>query len=221
MEHAIKIILDSTILLQLISVSIGASRENKQEPQKRLFYYLSFYLSIEIIAYITILYGVENNQWLYNILGLVEVWALFNILSYYTKPRMKKLLKVLMMACYGIIIINALVYSDPFILGYYNYGFAIYSTVLCGVGMTILFGLLQSDDVLEIHRSFGFWLIIGLLFFHLCRLPIVIIGNIYYSVFTKDNPVILIEPFSFILMHICFIIGFIWSKDQNYSSTLS
>ena len=221
MQSLITTILDSTLIVEVLAVIIASLKcsNTNEKPQRRLLIYMGLFLIVEIIAFTMNKLNVPNNQWLYNLFGVIEVWLLFSIINTYITKSYKRIIKFLLILSYIAIIINALFFSTPFLMEYFNYGFAIYSALICIACFMLLYDLLRSDDVLEIHRHFSFWFVLGVVIYNLCKMPLAIISNIYQELFTYDSPVILIQPISFLLMYVCFIIGYLWSKDTNYSST--
>jgi len=217
MSTTISYILDSILILESIAFIVAGVKQiqSTEDPKKRLFFYLGLTLMVELSGFFMNKWGVSNNQWLYNFYEIIEVWLLFSILIFYVNHRKQHMIRVLMIMSYLAIGINAIFFAKPLFLQYYNYGFSIYSLLISVGGLIVLYDILISDRVLQIHRLFSFWFIIGVLFYSLCRLPLAIISNIYQDLFTSKSIVILIQPFSSILKLTCFIIGYLWSKDQS------
>jgi len=113
MENLIVYILDGTLLVEVLTVIIAATRINVGEtkPRKLVFNYITLYLLIEIIAFTMNKWGVESNQWLYNIFGIIEVWILFAVLRYYAGQVHKKYIKGLMILSYLATSIMVLLYT--------------------------------------------------------------------------------------------------------------
>ena len=58
--------------------------------------------------------------------------------------------------------------------------------------------------------------VLGLLFFHLCNLPVTVVMTDLFEIGNVDN-ILIVQSIAAIAMYSFFIIGFIWSrKEYNY-----
>ncbi|WP_165605831.1 hypothetical protein [Flavivirga aquatica] len=76
--------------------------------------------------------------------------------------------------------------------------------------------ILNTNKVLYVDKNLLFWISIGLLLYHIGKIPTRIMRNYYEEIPNFEN-IFIAESILSIIMNICFIIGFICSeKDKQY-----
>ncbi len=104
-------------------------------------------------------------------------------------------------------------HDDATFSNYFAFGVVLTVVLSC----MYFFEILNSDKVENFKKSCFFWYILGIMVFHIPMLPFMA----SFQFFLNFNSSFLVFDFILfllnLLMHLCFIIGFIWSeKKYNY-----
>ncbi len=176
--------------------------------------------SFLIVIYVGLVYGVEffglrieNNQWLYNLLGFSELLLVATTFYLTTKEGVsKKIILVLTFICAVFLLCDSLFITQSF-YKYLSYAFGFVSLGISTMCLIYLFELTRTEKVLYQGRTLLYWVSIGLLVYHLCNLPITVLSNKLIEI-GNSEALLSIQSISCIVMYSCFIIGFIWSKRK-------
>jgi len=180
-------------------------------PAKLIPVYLSFVFCIEVVAL-----GLAFDQWMYNLLGLIEL-VIFAYIFYFTTKRgnSKKIILISFLISVILILVDALIITETFYTFLSNaFGFvSLGISIMCFV---FLLELAKSDKVIYQNRILLYWVVLGLLIFHLCNLPVTVLTNDLFEIGNVEN-ILIIQSIAVIAMYSCYIIGFIWGqKEYNY-----
>ena len=98
----------------------------------------------------------------------------------------------------------------------FTYVFVVGVLIILLLSFLYLFEIFNSKMILNFKRSIYFWFVIGILIFHVSFLPFMF-ASLFFLLennYTIFNLVLFVLN---LLMHSCFVIGFIWSeKKYNY-----
>lgn len=75
--------------------------------------------------------------------------------------------------------------------------------------------ILTTSKILVIQHDILFWISVGLLLFYVGYLPIKFIRSYFADIGDMYNTLKVMQWFLIIIMHTCFIIGFIWTKKKS------
>ncbi|WP_132065776.1 hypothetical protein [Aquimarina spinulae] len=179
----------------------------------KYFIFLLWYVAInEIIG----LY-IRSENWdnvllinIYNVINFTYILILYR--SYLNEKKSKKIALILCITYLIIFIINGF-YENYFIkfqsIPYIIAAFAVIITI------SLYFReILNSEKVLNAKRNLLFWISVGLLIYFVGNIPFRILRN-YYNELTDATILFLVNFTLTVIMNICFIIGFIWSKKKQ------
>lgn len=150
-------------------------------------------------------------------------------------------LYILMSFCYYIILLKLLLVKTRnrqiafisvivFLTSYFTYFIFVQKnlaspfTYVFGIGVLLvlilsilyLLEIFNSDKILNFKKSIYFWFILGILVFHVSFLPYMLSSLFFLFEYNMTTFVIVLFILN-LLMHICFLIGFICSsKEHNY-----
>ena len=97
----------------------------------------------------------------------------------------------------------------------FTYVFVVGVLIILLLSFLYLFEILNSKMILNFKRSIYFWFVIGILIFHVSFLPFMVASLFFLLKYDKILDYVLFVLN--LLMHSCFVIGFIWSeKKYNY-----
>lgn len=221
------ILITSFELLAAFSGFYHLSKKNESRLRP-LVYFLVITVFVEAVGSYRNFYGkldfvdaligtkFENNLWLYN--GYVIV-SLFFFLSFYrsilSNLRNKKLLKILLLT--SILVIGLDLYYSGSKYFETNLGYSFIWTTFCVFICVALYfyEVLMSDKVLNFYNSSLFYISIGLLIWWLVLPPMIV----YMPYYIEINPDVvrirtLIFLFSNIILYSCYVIGFLWGKEE-------
>jgi hypothetical protein len=158
--------------------------------------------------------GVDNTL-LYNIYYLVYFFFLFFLFKTYVKEKRHKKWIALFFIIYLVsFIINGFnqdylkeIQVTPYIIG----------GSLVIVSIIFYFSeILNTNKVLYVSKNLLFWVSVGLLLMFSGTIPLRFITNYWNEdVYDNDSLIKLLSFILFIIMYICFIIGFIRSEKDN------
>lgn len=162
--------------------------------------------------------GFERNYWLYNlfnILGIV-VFVLFFSRQLENK-KLSRLFRVLIIVFAVTALINLAV-SDVFFKAYAAFTSIVGTFILLLVIISYYIEMMSSDKILNFYKRLGFYVSIGVFFWHLVVTPLFI----YSRYFTMESPDFvslhsLILLIANIFMYTCFTIGFVVCSRENNS----
>lgn len=211
-------LLDSVFFLELLCAIIASICFFKYNSTslKFVLIYLWLVCITEFSAkYLTL--QLPNNVLLYNFLSLIE----FCIFSYIFYKELKIIFfrKVIFISVF---IFSICLFIDIFYTGnpvesFLSLAYGCSSILLSLYCCFYFYYVAQTEKILNLYQILFSWICIGLLVYHLCNLPITVLSNQLHSINENDN-LLSILALSGMLMYICFITGFLWSKKEyNYS----
>ncbi len=220
-------------LLELIAFlsSIYYYRKSNDKFSLILVCYLAFTVFVEIIgwynyfindfSFLNSLKGTvfEQNYWLYNIQLLISMIFYVTYFKLYLKSKnLKRVLNVLLVL-FVLTSVLYLVFSGIYFVAFSPF------TVIVGtllIFLSIFFyylELLNSNEILRVHKTLPFYVSVAALIFHLCTTPLFIYST-YFS--ESHNPeffnlyIQVIFSCNFI-MYSLYIIGFfICARNKNH-----
>jgi len=201
---------ESVLYLEWIAMLFGLIFLKKywKAPVRLVPLYLICVVTIEYIAF-----DLSNDQWLYNLLGILELL----IFSYVFYSSVKGIgsKKIILAACFcGILFLLVdIFFITKTFFTFLSYAFGIISLALSLMCFVYLFEMTRSEKVLHQNRVLLYWIVIGLLTFHLCNLPVTVLTNQLLEIGNVQN-ILEIQNVAGIAMYICFIIGFIWTQER-------
>lgn len=192
-------------------------KKYKDQSTRWILLNLWFVVIVELCAMQLRKYNLAN-QWLYNILGVLEI-VVFQYIFYResTSSIAKRIIKCSAIVSIIAVIVEGLIYSKQPFLSFLNYSFAISSFLIAVSALLYLRQVVRTEKILYLKSVLLFWISIGLLFYHICNLPITVLSNVLLDLDVDTYGLLLIQAFAGILMYVCFILGFIWSK-KKYNS---
>jgi len=211
----IQIIRDLTVYSEYASAIIGIIfyYKYKNTPLK---YFAILLVYVGLNEYLGLQFkenGIRYNKIIYNIYNVINFTYLFILYKNYLKNKNRK----------RIILCFIIIYIISFIInGFFQNYIKQSQTVPYIIGSVFLvisvifyfIEILNSEKVLKVNRNLLFWISIGFFLFHIGIIPFRIIVN-SFSNSTALNYLFLIKFILVMVMNICFIIGFIWSKKEQ------
>jgi len=203
--------------LPFLSLFICLAYYIKNRNKNWCLYFLGYLLSIVLIDFVAsiILKKGGTTLVLYNCIILFEFNLLFLFfLKLVTRKSSLKVIKT----CF--VIFNLMYFLSIFYYGISNI-YSIYNTMAALLGAALIGSIciiylrefLLSNKVINYKKDATFWVTIGLLIYYIGGMPFTAIIN-----HMKDIPEVidlfLIMNGLTIFMHLCFIIGFIWSWKE-------
>ncbi len=207
-----------TTYLALLSAIPGVFFYNKlpNNKAKSLLYFIWLAFIIDYI-------GTNINDWT----GIVNfpIYNFYILISftYYIVLLKLLLIKIRNQRIASVsLIIYVLFYGFNFLFVQRNlaspftYVFVVGVLIILLLSFLYLFEILNSKMILNFKRSIYFWFVIGILIFHVSFLPFMF-TSMFFLLENNDAVFNLVLFVLNLLMHSCFIIGFIWSeKKYNY-----
>jgi hypothetical protein len=98
----------------------------------------------------------------------------------------------------------------------FTYVYAVGVVIILVLSCLYLLEILNSEMILNFKRSIYFWFVLGILIFHVSFLPFMF-ASLFFLLENNDAILVYVLFALNLLMHSCFLIGFIWSeKRYNY-----
>ncbi|MFT6333713.1 MAG: hypothetical protein ACI86M_002557 [Saprospiraceae bacterium] len=186
------------------------SKKYWNSPSMYILIYLFIFFLLDSLAGLVF---CTNNQWLYNLLSFFEVFILSLVFYRSTiKILHKRAIGVLFILSLSMVVIDGFFITESF-LGYLSYGFGLSSISIAIMCFIYLNAIARTEKILNVSRILLFWVVVGLLFYHLCVLPITVMVNQLDDIGNTEN-LLLIQSLSSIVMYVSFIIGFIWTQKE-------
>lgn len=206
----IEILANAVIPLEIAALLVGILSMNKYRstPTKYFLFYLLLVVGIELTAGY-----VAYNQWLYNILGLSEILIL--VLVFYNSllsNKFKRIIVALLIVVLLAAILEIIFVSDS-IADYLNFSMGLSSISIAVMCFIYLNDVARTEKILNLSRILLFWIVVGLLVYHLCVLPFTVMVHQLPEIGNTQN-LITIQYLASIVMYSCFIIGFIWTQKK-------
>lgn len=203
-------------LIYAISILVGLFSYKKLSHNKYLKYFIYFLIYTffsEVVGLYLGRYLVVPNNIVYNTWQIVNfLFFSFFFLSRITGKKKRLFIKLLVFIFITVTLINVIFfghYVKHLLLN--NAIFAKFLVVILTI--TYFIEVLESDDVLNIKNSLFFWIALGEFLYNLGFLPafalfkfITVFGMFQYITFILN-----------IIMHSCYITGFIISKKEYNS----
>lgn len=167
-------------------------------------------LLTELVAYYIGVVHKKNSFYVFNSWNFVNSYFyLFFFLGIIKNSYKRNLIKILILV-YTLISILDIVFFTDFLTKSLNNNIIIASFILVITIVIYYSELLQNDIILNLKYSIFFWISIGVLFFNIGFIPVIVFAEyISYSGVFRYITIALN-----IIMNLCFIIGFIVSKKQ-------
>lgn len=201
------------VLIYLISVGVALAHYKKIKGTKMMYflYILLLGLMAESAGYYVGYYADHKNTFpIYSVYKLLSMSIYFFLFRSYVQNKTKK--KIILGLYISLVIVgifNAIFVYPSFLV--YHLNTWIYGSICFLIVIIIyLFDLLKTDVILNIKNVLLFWVSIGNLLFIIGFLPVFALSTYFnyngiwdYTVFSLN-----------VLMHTCFIIGFLISKKE-------
>lgn len=198
-------------LITAITATIYYSKYN--EGVIKYFLVILWYTVInEFFAFFIKKTGVEYTIIYYNIYHLINFSFLFLLFKYYIKKKLHK--RIVQFGFYAYLLsffIN--MYFENYIYRIQTIPFFIASAFIITSIIFYFSQILKSDEVLYIKNNLLFYISIGYFFYLVGNIPIRIVRNYFYEIPNLEY-ILNVGSILSILMNICFIIGFVWSKKK-------
>ncbi len=200
-------------LIYAISIFFGLIYKRKFSQNKYLNYFIYFliytFISESIGTYLAYYLKVSTNI-VYNTWQIVNfLFFSFFFLSRIASKKKRLFIKLLVIGFITITLINVIFfghYVQHLLLN--NVIFAKFLVVILTI--TYFIEVLESDEVLNIKHSLFFWIALGEFLYNLGFLPAIALFK-FITVFGMFQYITFILN---IIMHLCFITGFIISKKE-------
>ena len=175
--------------------------------------YLFCVVFIEFLGLI-FMYKEISNVFLYNILGGIE----FSIFTYifYSKITNKKYRLIIG----GLLIFSLLIFTTELLLvndptkSFMNLSFGVASIMIVMMCCLYIHNIAQTPDVVNLSLIPLMWICFGLLFYHLCALPITALANNINKI-DMDDKLLVIQAIPSIIMYTSFILAYIWTHQKS------
>ncbi len=202
--------------------------KNKNSKLRYFVYYLVLTVCLDALGTYTSLYNTfdflkpiqdtifRENFWLYNI---YVIGSLFFYIIFYKRilknKRLKKVLSILLVISIFIVCFNLFKGGIKFFETNLKYNF-IWTTFSVFVCVALYFyEVLISDDILIFYKSSLFYISIGLLLWWLVLPPMIFYMPYYKEIYPE---VVQVRGVIMLVLNIylygCYIIGFLWGKEQ-------
>ena len=200
-------------LIYSISILVGLFNFKKfshNKPLKFFLFFLIYTLVSEIIgAYLGKILVVKNNV-IYNSWNIVNMLFVSYLLLSQITNKFKRIIIYLLVAIFIIItFVNVLFYAGIFeyLLSRNN---LLAKTLVVVVVIIYFTEVLENDKILNFKNSLFFWIAFGIFLYNIAFLPAIALFK-YTSVYGMFQYITLGLN---IIMHSCFIMGFIISKKE-------
>lgn len=207
-----------TTYLALLSAIPGVFFYNKlpNNKAKSLLYFIWLAFIIDYI-------GTNFNNWTGKVNYPIYNFYILISFTYYIVLLKLLLIKIRNQRIASVsLIIYVLFYGFNFLFVQRNlaspftYVFVVGVLIILLLSFLYLFEILNSKMILNFKRSIYFWFVIGILIFHVSFLPFMF-ASLFFLLENNDAIFNLVLFVLNLLMHSCFVIGFIWSeKKYNY-----
>ncbi len=180
----------------------------------KFFSFLLWYTFLnELFGIFFIDYISRYNAIIYNLYHVINFVLLFIIYKSFIKQKKYKFCVSLFIVIYLVtFLVNA--FYENYLTEFQTVPHIVASALIL-ICITFYFAeLLKSIKVLHTNRNLMFWISIGLLIFFVGNIPFRIARN-YYGDKTDISILFVINIILTIVMNVCFIIGFIWSKKKQ------
>lgn len=201
------------IIIYGISVIVGLLTYSKYAHKTALKVFLGFLIYSLLTELLGTYLGrilVVNNNYVYNIWNIVAFffYAYF-VLSSVKERKRRIFIKLLVGIFFIVTFINIVFYAG--LIKYILVRNNVFAKSLIVIMILIYFiELLQSDEILNIKKSLFFWICLGVFLYNLVFLPAM--SLVWYTSFFGMFAYIVLGLN--IIMHFCFITGFIASKKE-------
>ncbi len=213
--------ISNLFLILTAIVSLIYYKKYKNTPLKYIVYYLWYAVLLEVGA--NVLRNVLGmyNAWWYNIgINIELVFYLVIFYQYISNKKTKKLILIGGVFYESFFLINYLFLSESWNT-YQVFPFTFAGLVLIIAIFMFFLEMFQSDKVLYIGKYLIFWIGLGLLFYNVIPMPL-LIGKYFYLEKNYSSSIIVfingIQYVGNLLMYVSFIYGFIWSSMTYKSS---
>ncbi|SEL22222.1 hypothetical protein SAMN04487910_2066 [Aquimarina amphilecti] len=181
----------------------------------KYFIYLLWYIVFnELLGYYIRSLDLKNAI-IHNIYNLVNFTYLLLLYRHHFKNKKNKKAAVIFIVLYILtFIING--FFENYLIEHQRFPYIIAAIFLVITILLYFFEILNSEQVLHAKKNLLIWISFGLLIYFVGNLPFRILRN-YYLELTDATIHFLVIFTLTVIMHFCFIIGFIWSnRKQQY-----
>lgn len=201
------------VIIYGVSIGIGLLTYSKYAHKTELKVFLGFL----IYSFLTELMGaylgrvlVVNNNYVYNIWNIINFFFYAYFVLSRLSERKKRLFIYFLIGIFFIVtFINVVFYAG--ITRWVLVKNSIFAKTLVAIMIIVyLIELLQSDEILNFKKSLFFWVCVGVFLMNLVQLPVLKLT--YFISFEGAYRYIILGLN--IIMHLCFITGFIVSKKE-------
>ena len=173
-----------------------------------IFLFCMFFF--DVIGLVFFKYGLNNA--FYNLMVLLEFNVLFLFYRDISQNKLTKKVIIILTILYNLILLfSSIFYGIAVFSTKYNTIAPVFGAIFIGIVLMLyLREFLLSEKVLNYKKNVFFWITTGLLLYYIGTMPLTAIvnflktGNVFLSLYK-------IQHFLTIVMHICFLIGLIWS----------
>jgi hypothetical protein len=168
------------------------------------------FLGLYIKTYIS-----ENNIIIYNIFHFINFTYLFLLFrQYVTHPSQKRWIFFFIIIYILSFIIN--MFFENYFKEIQTIPYLIASVFLISSIVFYFLAILNTDKILYVSKNLLFWISVGLLIYFVGNIPFRVIRNFNNEISNIDS-IFITSYILCIIMNICFVFGFIWSKkDSQY-----
>lgn len=201
------------VLIYLISCSVAIAHYKKITGTKMMYFLYILFLGLvaESIGYYVGFYSNYKNTFpIYNLHYLLSFTAYFCLFRFYIQSKIKKRIVLGIFISFLLFVFYNYFFTYPTILKYQLNSVMYGDICMIIVILIYLLDLFQGELILNIKNVLLFWVSIGNLLFLVGSLPVGVFSVYFnyngiwdYTIFTLN-----------IIMHICFIIGFLFSKRK-------
>jgi hypothetical protein len=207
-QNCILYLIGLTLLVGILNI-----RKYWKTPSSLILLYLLDLFLIELIGRVWI---VDDNQWLYNISGVIE-FIIISIMYYIsiTKPKSKFFVIFIFVVCILFLAADANFFKATY-MEFWTNAFGLIYLGISSMAVLYLLEMATTEKVVHQNRILLYWVSIGLLVYHFVNLTNTVLVNQLEEIGNENN-VLMILWAAGITMYFCFIIGFVCTKIKNNS----
>lgn len=177
-------------------------------PARLLPVYLTIVVLVETLGFI-----VYSNQWMYNLLGVAELVIISLVLYRSVESKFARSVIGGSFILSVVLLFVDAVFVTKGVNDFWSTSFSFVSVGTTFMCFAFLFELARSEKVMYLNRLLLYWVVIGLLIFHLCNLPVTLFTHELISIGNVET-FLIIQSIAATAMYCCYIIGFVWSKKE-------
>ena len=192
-------------ILVLVTAVIATLKWNKYNLSSERFFLLFLWVTVIIELIATVLNYLDIDAYL--IYNIYSIFSFLFYLNWFYALLKHKLIKYLSLIFIIIAVINVFFQNALANHLEFTFFFGAISILIC----TFMYysNALKEDEVYILKQKLSFWIVTGILFFHIGMVPLIFLtdllefsGVYYLSILLCLN----------IILYGCYIIGFLWTK---------